>query len=494
MSSGGQVSMQSQSPSGLRFVIVGGGMAGILVAIRLREAGYTNFTLYEKADSLGGAWRDNTYPGVACDVPAHLYSYSFAPNPDFSRLFAPGSEIRAYFEHTARERGVLPHVRFGQEIVRCAHEGGHWQLETARGDRDHADFVLMATGVLHQPNVPELPGLANFASARFHSARWDHAVPLDRKRVGVIGTGSTAVQIVSALADRVAKLALFQRTAQWIMPQENPEYSATDRAEFRQRPEVLQHVRHKQARLFTEVSNAVIDVESTQLQTIEQACLTNLEKSVRDAELRERLRPDYRAACKRLVISGDFYRAIQAPSAELVTDAIERIEPEGVRTRDGRLHALDVLVLATGFRADRFMRPMRVFGRDGLSLDALWAQRPLAYQTVSVPGFPNLFMLNGPNSPIGNFSLVEAAEVQLGYILQLIERVRAGECREINATQAATERFELERVAAAKRTVWSSGCKSWYLDDRGVPTAWPWSFAHFRERLAQPVSADFELS
>jgi len=469
-------------------------MSGILSAIRLREAGLSDLTIYEKADRLGGTWRENTYPGIGCDVPSHLYSYSFAPNPDWSHTFSPGQEIQAYFESVAEERGVVDSIRFGEEVTRCVFEEGRWHLETARGTRDTVDFVIAATGVLHHPRMPDLEGLEDFRGACFHSARWDHAVPLEDRRVGVIGTGSTAVQIVGALVDRVAKLSLFQRTAQWIMPQENPAYSEEQKAEFRAHPELLEALHAETSKLFAEgFANAVVDAESPQMKAIEESCRANLEESVRDPELREKLRPDYRAACKRLVISPDFYDAIQKPNAELVTASIERVEPEGVRTADGRLHALDVLVLATGFEADRFMRPMEVIGRDGRTLDAVWAERPVAYLSVAIPDFPNFFMLNGPNGPVGNFSLIEVAELQFDYILQLVELVRSGRCREVAPLESATHRFDEERTKAAQKTVWTTGCQSWYLDSRGVPATWPWTFDRFREEMAEPKLRDFEL-
>src|SRR6185369_13882728 len=222
-------------------------------------------------------------------------------------------------------------------------------------------------------------------------------------------------------------------------------------------------------------------------------CRENLETNVHDPVLREKLRPTYQAACKRLIISPDFYGAIQEPNAELVTEAIAEIEPRGVRTRDGRLHELDVLVLATGFRADRFMRPMEVLGQRGTRLDDVWAKRPIAYLSISIPDFPNLFMLNGPNGPVGNFSLIEVADLQFAYVTQLIALLRAGRCREVSATQAATARFETDRTAAARKTVWMTGCRSWYLDDRGIPAAWPWTFDRFRAVMAAPELADYEL-
>jgi cation diffusion facilitator CzcD-associated flavoprotein CzcO len=476
----------------LRFAVIGAGMAGILSAIKLTEAGFDDFTVYEKAERVGGTWRENTYPGLSCDVPSHLYSYSFELNPDWSHRFSPGPEIQAYFEGVARKHGVERRTRFGDEVTRCEFGGGRWRLETKSGHRDEVDVVIAATGVLHHPNLPEIPGLDDFEGALFHSARWDHGVALDGRRIGVVGTGSTAVQIVSALADRVAKLVMFQRTAQWIMPQENPPYSDAEKAAFHRHPETLRDVHQNLSTLFTAFSNGVVDESSQQMKMVEAACLANLEDNVRDPVLREKLRPTYRAACKRLVISPDFYQAIQKPSAELETAGIERVEARGVRTRDGRLHELDVLVLATGFRADRFIRPTEVIGRDGVRLDAVWAKRPIAYLSISTPGFPNLFMLNGPNGPVGNFSLIEVAELQFAYILQLVAELRSGRCREISPSAQATERFEAERVEAARHTIWSTGCRSWYLDDRGVPSSWPFSFDRFRAEMAKPKLEAYE--
>ena len=478
--------------NGGRFVVVGGGMAGILAAIKLREAGVDDFTVYEKSEGLGGTWRANTYPGVACDVPSHLYIYSFAPNADWSYRYSPGSEILAYFDRVAREHRVHDRVRFGEEVVRCERVDGRWELTTARGTRDRADFVLLATGVLHHPKLPRIEGLRSFAGTSFHSSAWDHSAKVDGARVGVIGSGSSGVQIVAALAARVAKLSLFQRTAQWIMPQENVAYTDADRVKYRDAGAVA-HLRADLSRRFAVgYSNAVVDPDSPEMATIEEVCRQNLEQSVQDPVLREKLRPTYRAACKRLVVSPDFYRAIQHPNAELVTEGIACIEPGGVRTRDGRLHALDTLVLATGFHADQFMRPMEIVGRDGARLSQAWASRPVAYLSISVPGFPNLFLMNGPNGPVGNFSLIDVAEMQFDYIMQLCAPVLQGRCREICATPEATARFDHDRTEAAKKTVFSTGCKSWYLDDRGIPAVWPWTFDRFREEMKAPRMDCFE--
>jgi cation diffusion facilitator CzcD-associated flavoprotein CzcO len=387
----------------------------------------------------------------------------------------------------------MPHIRFGSEVVRGVFSNGRWQLETRDGVRDAVDAVIAATGVLHHPNFPKIEGLDRFAGAHFHSARFDHSVKLEGRRVGIVGTGSSAVQMVSALVGRVAKLSLFQRTAQWIMPQQNPAYGEVERAEFRRRPELLAQTYADLGNLFHAFSTGLVDADSPQMKAIEAACRANLETTVRDPALREKLRPTYRAACKRLVMSPDFYEAIQQPNAEVVTEGIERVEERGVRTRDGRLHVLDVLVLATGFRVDRFVRPIEVVGRDGRSLDDSWSQRPSAYLSISVPGFPNFFMLNGPNGPVGNFSLIEVAELQLGYVLQLLELLRRRRCREVSPDAEATARFEAERTEAARHTIWASGCRSWYLDDRGVPMSWPWTFERFRAEMSAPKLDAFEL-
>lgn len=471
----------------LRVGVIGAGMAGILAVIKLSEAGITDIVCFEKADRVGGTWRENTYPGIGCDVPSHVYSYSFAPNPDFTRMFSPGHEIQAYLERVAVDHGVVPHLRLGDEVVSAIYDRGVWHLETARGHRADFDVVIAASGVLHHPRMPEIDGVDEFEGAMFHSARWDHDVPIDGRRVGVIGTGSTAVQITGALVDRVEHFSLFQRTPQWIMPMDNKLFSDDQRATFRNEPHRLRELRDFLESAFAEnFADAVVDAKSERLEQIEDTCRANLYQHVTDPELRRRLEPDYRAACKRLVVSADFYDAIQKPNAELVTAAISRIERRGIRTDTGRLHELDVIVLATGFEVDRFMRPTVINGLDGRTLEEAWADGPTAYLSVSIPEFPNLFMLNGPNGPVGNFSLIQVAELQMDYILQLVRRLQAGLSTEIHATEAAMREHEARRIEAAQATVWVTGCNSWYLDARGVPAAWPWPFRRFREVMAEP--------
>ncbi len=482
----------TNSTNDVRVIIIGAGMAGIVSAIRLRQYGYENFVIYEKSDRLGGTWRENTYPGLACDVPAHLYTYSFEPNPDWSHTFAPGPEIQAYFERVAEKYNVIEKIRFNEGVPHCEFEDGKWKIRTSTGREDEAEVIMAATGVLHHPKMADIPGLDSFGGACFHSARWDHSVELAGKRVGVVGTGSTAIQITTALVDKVSHLDLFQRTAQWVMPMDNVEYTEEEKAALRADGEALEAVRTQLDTEYQIFANAVIDADSRDMKEIEAACLANLEDSVHDPELREKLRPDYRAACKRLIFSQDFYDAIQHPNAEVVTSGIKCIEPGGIRTEDDKLHELDVLVMATGFHANKFIRPTTVRGRGGIDLDDVWGDHPVAYLSISIPEFPNFFMLNGPNGPVGNFSLIQIAESQVSYILQLIGQIRAGNCREISASASATAAFEHTRCAAAKKSIWATGCNSWYLDKDGVPATWPWTPSHFFEEMASPHLEAFD--
>ncbi|HQR04238.1 MAG: NAD(P)/FAD-dependent oxidoreductase [Proteobacteria bacterium] len=478
----------------LRFIVIGAGMAGILAAIRLKEAGYRQIVVYEKADRIGGTWRENTYPGLNCDVPAHAYTYSFAPHAEWSHYLAAGPEIQAYFEGVTKKHGIEPLIRFNQEVTACVFENDRWKVETSGGIKDEADVVIAASGVLHHPNIAQIPGMDTFRGPSFHSARWDHSVPLDGRRIAIIGSGSTGAQLVSGLVDRCERVVHVQRSPQWIMPVENPAFTEEQKAAFRRDPALIDAVRYNEeyvtnVRLFTE---AIADMDSPQIKQIEAAVLDNLERSVKDPVLREKLRPDYRAACKRLIFSPDYYDAIQRPNAVAAVGKIERIEPTGVRMKDGTLHEVDIIVLATGFQADRFIRPTRVIGKNGVDLDHAWALRPSAYLAVTIPDFPNFFMLNGPTGPVGNFSLIDIAELQWGYIAQLIAEIDAGRCRIISPTHAAMADYETRRIAAAKHTIFGSGCSSWYLDAEGVPASWPWSYDAFIAAMAHPKLEAFD--
>jgi cation diffusion facilitator CzcD-associated flavoprotein CzcO len=479
----------------LRFVIIGAGMAGMLAAIRLKERGDTDVTIYEKGDSVGGTWRENSYPGLACDTPAHSYTYSFATNPEWSAFYAPGPEIRAYFEQIAERYDLKSQIAFNTEIASCRFVDGRWRIMTTDGRKDVADVIVAATGVLHHPAMPDIPGLEDFAGPCFHSARWDHSVPLEDKRVGVIGNGSTGVQIVSALSKVAGRLVHFQRSPQWIMPCPDLKYSEADKQVFRDDPAKIEEVRNgpeasaRRARF----TAAIIDLESPELAEIQGIVERNLRESISDPKLREKLRPDYRAACKRMVFSAHYYDAVQKPNVEVVVGAIERVEPSGIRMKDGSFYELDVIALATGFRVDQFVRPMVVEGFGGKSLDAFWSEHPRAYYAVTVPEFPNFFLLNGPTGPVGNFTLIDIAEAQWAYIDQLVDLLRAGTCDAVAPTMSALDDYEVRRTEAAKRTVFASGCRSWYLDKQGVPQVWPWSYAYFQEVMKRPKLEDYAL-
>ncbi|MAI26442.1 MAG: monooxygenase [Spirochaeta sp.] len=477
-----------------RFVIIGAGMSGILTAIKLAESGYDDFVVYEKADRLGGTWRENRYAGVACDVPSHFYSYSFALNPSWSRRFSPGAEIQSYFEKVAEDFGVTSRIRFGSEVTRCHFEAGRWEIELADGSRDQARFIVAATGVLHEPFVPDFEGLEDFEGDSFHTARWDDSLSLKGKRVGLVGTGSSSIQILPAIVEEVDTVTLFQRTPQWILPIDNTAYTQEEKQAFETEPALMQTLRDETAEMMIDgFANILIDADSPALKAVHDTCEANLNESVKDPELREKLRPDYRAACKRLIMSEGFYDGIQRPNAKLETGAIDGFEAGGIRTQDGRLHELDVIILATGFKVDAFVRPMEVTGWDGVALDGIWQEGPRAYMAISVPQIPNFFMLNGPNSPVGNFSLIEIAELQVAYILALLEQLGEVGGTEVASTPEAMSRFDRERREAAKKTIWNSGCRSWYLDSSGLPTAWPWTFDRFQEEMQAPRMADYEV-
>ena len=488
--------MDRQSAAGVRTIIIGAGMAGMLAAIRLKQRGDDNFVIYEKGGSVGGTWRENTYPGLACDTPAHSYSYSFALNPEWSAFYAPGTEIRQYFEDAAQRYGLLEHIRFNAAIEHCEWRDCQWHVRAVDGSVDAGHILVAATGVLHHPSIPAIPGLETFAGDCFHSARWDHSVALDGKRIGVVGNGSTGVQIVSALAKRAARLVHFQRSPQWIMPSVDLRYTEEEKQAFAADPALIEQVRNgpEAAARKSRFTAAIIDAGSPELAEIEEIVARNLEDSIRDPELREKLRPNYRAACKRLVFSAHYYDAVQQPAVYLENGAIERIEPAGVRMKDGTLHELDALALATGFKVDQFVRPMTVLGEGGVELDALWAASPRAYYAVTVPHFPNLCLLNGPTGPVGNFSLIDIAEKQWDYFDQLTAPVRAGRCTGIAPTIAALETYEAARNRDAMKTVFASGCSSWYLDAKGVPQVWPWSYQHFVDVMAAPRLEDFAMT
>ena len=479
-----------------RYIIIGAGMAGILAAIKLRQAGKHNICVYEKADRIGGTWRENTYPGLTCDVPSHSYTYSFEPNPEWSSYLPPGAEVQRYFEQIVSKYRLDEVIQYNEEVSRAEFVDGRWQLTTATGRNDCADFIIAATGVLHHPRTPYINGMENFSGELFHSAQWDHSVPLTGKRIAVVGTGSTGVQIVGALADRGSALCHYQRTPQWIMPVVNAPYTEDDKARFRRDPAALKAVQNDPEldANIERFSQAITEPDSEAMHIIEQIVRDNLEQSISDPTLREKLRPNYRAACKRLIYSENFYRAVQKPNVDVLIEDVTNIEKSGIRSADGQLREFDIIVLATGFQADRFMRPMEIIGVNNATLEQTWAERPSAYMAVSIPDFPNLFMLNGPYGPVGNFSLIEIAEQQWHYIEQLMAVVETGQCRQLSASHLALQEFDEARIAAAKKSIFGSGCQSWYLDAKGIPATWPWSRGRFKAAMQSPDLSAYTLA
>ncbi len=474
----------------LEICIVGAGMSGLLMGIRLREAGIGNFRIYEKAESLGGTWRENTYPGLTCDVPSFFYSYSFAPNLDWSHRFSPGPEILAYFQRVAEQHELLPHIRFNQKITRAHYQDGHWVIETASGEKTTADVLITATGALHQWHYPKIDGLEKFEGGMFHSAAWDHDVPLAGKRIGVVGNGSSGVQMMKPLSEVASHLTMFQRTPQWIAPLGNRKYSSEQRSRKRRFPWLAKLARMYYQRTFEAFSAAVVE-PGRRRQAVADRCRRHLAE-VEDPELRRKLTPDYEPMCKRLIVSREFYPTLQKENVELVTEEIDHVEARGVVTKDGRLHELDVLALATGFDTHAWGIDDLV-GEGGVSVKQAWEQGTRAYRSVALPGFPNFFMLVGPNSPIGNISLIDVSEVQADYILRCIRLLRNGKAKALAPTAEATREFNEDLLEAMEGTVWVTGCTSWYLDADGVPNTWPWTASRFHKEMRKPRLEDFEV-
>lgn len=476
----------------LSIAIIGAGASGIMAAIKLRQSGH-DLVIFEKAADLGGTWRDNRYPGITCDVPSHAYRYSFEPNPDWSRVCSPGAEILDYVRRTAQKYGVDGLIRYDSEVLKSVFSDGRWYIGTTQGDEGAFDVVITATGVLHHPVYPDIPGLESFQGRAFHSARWEDDVSLKGKRVGIIGTGSTAIQIVGAAVEDAASISLFQRTAQWVLPLPNRDYDENEKAMYRADPALVDsEYRRLTERMNKTFSAAVVGENPEAYAAIVEACEGHL-ATVRDPALRLALTPDYKVGCKRLIMSGDFYAAMQRPNAHLVTDRIECFTEAGLQMANGDVHPLDVIVIATGFNTHQFFRPMEVVGPSDKTIAEAWQAGNQGYLTVAVPGFPNWFMIGGPTSPIGNFSWLLTAEAQFSYIRQLIDRIAVGDVQTIMPNQTATDAFNSSVRDRLPATVWASGCDSWYMDDAGNIASWPWTFAKFESDMKQPVWDDFEL-
>ncbi|MFE6926126.1 flavin-containing monooxygenase [Nocardia sp. NPDC057663] len=476
-----------------RVAIIGAGMSGVGMAIRLRQAGIDSFHLYERNADVGGTWFANTYPGLACDVPVRNYQYTFAPNPDWTSLHASGPEIWRYFDDLAKQYRIREAASFGTEVTEARWEGDHWVVVTDQGDQAEYDFVISATGVLVRTRTPDIPGLDTFEGESFHSAEWNHDVDVTGKRIGVIGTGSTGLQLTKALAPAAAKFELYQRTPQWILPWTNFSYPGFVKALHRRWPGLFKW-EGKAWDLVTVIpfGNAMIKA-GWERTMIAKACELHL-ATIRDKKLRERFTPGYQPGCKRLIVGSGFYRLFNRSNVDLVDIGIERIEPNGIVTSDGVLHELDVIVLATGFDTQLYLRPMELVGLDGLRLSKLWDSSVYSYRSVALPGFPNVFTLIGPQSPFGNQSLFGVAETQIAFAMNRIEEWRRGEFESMSPTVEATERFNHDVRTAMPGTIWvSGGCESWYLGPDGTPTIWPWTVADHKTMLATVDSGDWNI-
>lgn len=466
-------------------LIIGSGFAGLAMAIRLKQSGIDDFTVLERAEQVGGVWRDNTYPGVACDVPSPLYSLSFAPNPGWTRLFAPQSEILAYLEDCAVRFNVKRHIRFSAGVVDARFDDatGLWTVRASDGSVHVARIVVSGAGnALTVPVVPDFKGMQGFRGAKFHSARWDHKTSLDGKRVAVIGTGASAIQIVPSIADRVASLTLFQRTAPWVLPRPDRAVPPSERAFYARHPAAQKLLR---ATIYTVMEamalGYVVDPRLNKLR--EAQALKYLARTVPDPTLRAKLTPTFRMGCKRVLFSNDYYPALTRPHVEVVTDRIDAFTPDGITTADGLERPFDAVVFATGFEAADVRSSFSLRGRDGIDLNDAWRDGMEAYLGTSVTGFPNLFMLVGPNTGLGHSSMVHMIESQVAYVLDAIKTVRRENLQQVEVRPDAQRTYNDWLQLRLKRTVWNTGCQSWYVSRSGRnTTVWPGFTWEFRLR------------
>lgn len=478
-----------------RVVVIGAGMAGITALHTFVRRGYTDVTVLEKGSDVGGVWHWNRYPGLTCDVPSQLYQFGFAPKADWSHIWADGDDIQRYHRDVVDELGLAGYLRLNTEVVAAQwdEDSSSWTLTTTTGDALVADVVVCATGVLHHPAIPDIPGLEDFEGEVVHTARWDDDLVTAGKRVAVIGTGSTGVQVVSALSPVAASLVHYVRSPQWILwAPMSLRQSKIVAAVLRRYPTAHQ-VLH---RILLWGSGILADITtrpSWRRRAVQHYARLSLRAQVRDPELRRKLTPDYQPLCKRQVVSGTYYRAIQSPNTELATDLIVEVTPTGIRTDDGRERPCDVIVLATGFAAHNYMRPMDIVGRDGLTIDKAWASGPRAYRMTAIPGFPNLFTVLGPNSPTGSIPLQYSAERTAHYIADFLDLLGNGAVTSVEVTDAATDDFNTDVAAAMGPTVWNTGCNSWYFT-HGTIDLFPFDRRTLTAMLAHPDHTHFRLS
>jgi cation diffusion facilitator CzcD-associated flavoprotein CzcO len=477
-----------------RVAIIGTGFGGLAAAVRLKQAGISDLVLFEKSSDVGGVWRENTYPGAACDVPSHLYSLSFAPKSDWSRRFAPQTEIHRYLRDVAREFDVLPHIRFHTEVLAAAfdEDGGTWRLTLSGGAEHEADVLVAATGQLSRPSTPDIVGLDRFEGTLFHSAQWDHDHDLTGERVAVLGTGASAIQFVPAIAPQVASLAVFQRSAPYVLAKPDREYRRRAKKAFARVPGLLRLSREGNY-LTNELRSLGFNTEPRLLFAHRARFRRHLREVVPDRVLRERLTPTDPMGCKRILMSNDWYQAIQLPQVEIVDDRIAEVRPHSVVTADGTERPVDTIVLGTGFAATEFLAPMRITGRGGRDLHEQWKDGASAYLGTVVPGFPNLFVLYGPNTNLGHNSILVMLEAQVGWVVQAIRALALGRARWLDVRRDVAEAFDAWIQERVGHTVFAGGCRSWYLTESGRNTQnWPASTLTFRRRLRRFRLEEFE--
>jgi cyclohexanone monooxygenase len=473
-----------QLPGHVHTFVVGAGFGGLGLAIKLDEAGERDFLVAERGSDVGGTWRDNTYPGAACDVPSQLYSFSFAPNPHWSRSFSPQPEIQTYLQRVARESGVLDRFRFDTDVeeARWDDEASRWRIRTSAGELT-SDVLVSAAGALSDPKLPDIDGIDSFAGETFHSARWPDDADLTGKRVAVVGTGASAIQIVPAIAEQVAHLDVYQRTAPYVTPRQDREYTAVEKLAFKHLPAVQRAYRTgiywgREALVPGFVVNPKLALPAHKL------ALGNIRKGVKDPALREKVTPDYRIGCKRILISNDYYPTLERDDVDLVTDPIVKITPSAVVTKDGTEREIDVLIVATGFHTTDLPIARQIHGRDGVSLADHFAEVGMqAYKGATVHGFPNLFFIVGPNTGLGHSSMVFMIESQIAYAVDALRSMRASGMASVEPTAEAQAAWNHDLQRRMRQTVWSSGgCSSWYLDEHGRNvTLWPRTTYTFRK-------------
>jgi cation diffusion facilitator CzcD-associated flavoprotein CzcO len=474
---------------GFRVVVAGAGVAGLFMAETLKRA-RIDFTVYEKAGEVGGTWRDNTFPGLFVDVFSRQYEFPFDPNYNWSRKYAPAPEIQAYITKVARRCGLTDFIRFNEEVTAAQFSGGRWQIDTARGTRDVADVFICATGFLHQPKLPDIPGRDSFSGPSFHSARWDHSVPYEGRRWGVIGSGASGVQITEALAWAGCDVTQFIRRAQWVHIRDNPNSTWRERLKLR----LPGGYEREQRRLWQMINegDAWRLYPGQQREAMEREYRSYL-AYIKDPELKQKLTPDYNLGCTRIPKSDrNYYEAVQLPNAHIVKGHIDHIEPDGVVMADGTHVPVDVLVYATGFDPHAYMRPMNVTGLNGVTINEAWQEQIYSYGGIALPGFPNLFMLYGPFSPVNNVPVPLGLEQEIGLIMRLIAEARARRAAAA-PTVAATEKFLARLAAAFPGTVWVGGCKNWYTSRQPNPVLWPFPQAAHKAFFEEAPVEDFEF-